>query len=163
MARPESVDAAVKGVPVVTAITRAREPFLHADMLARDVHVNALGAILPQNAEFHRDVFQNADVVVVDNLLNARKTSRELRDFYGEGETWPDVKTLGQWIAAGQRRPADCRLSLFKSVGMGLSDLAVAIVAYKAARTREVGVQIDYPAPATVRWRDNRTDCSAGF
>jgi alanine dehydrogenase len=120
------VAAATASSPIVTLITRAAEPFLHAEHLAPGAHLNAVGAILPANAEFAPDVLAASALTVVDSEPNARRGSRELREFHGED--WTDVQTLGDVVAGKVTRPERPRLTVFKGMGMGLSDLAVARV-----------------------------------
>jgi len=139
---------AVKDAPMVTCVTRAREPFLTAAMLARGAHVNAVGAITPAGAEIAHDVVARCTRVVVDSPPQARRLSRELIDFYGnDDEAWKTVRPLSAVVAAQQRRaPAD-DLTLFKSLGMGISDLSLGIEIYNAARAAGIGT----PLPAAVR------------
>lgn len=80
---PETLENTVKGADVITVVTRARVPFLHAAMLPKHAHVNAVGAILPGNAELHADVLEQAGAVTVDNLPSVKLASREFMDFYG--------------------------------------------------------------------------------
>ena len=121
----------------MTLITRAVEPFVDAAQLADCRHLNAVGAILPAKAEFAQDVFERADRVVVDDLENARRGSRELRERYGvDAPSWPGVSRLSDVLAAGETRA----LTLFKGMGMGLSDLAMATVVYEQALARGLGV-----------------------
>ena len=102
---------------------------MDAAQLADCRHLNAVGAILPAKAEFAQDVFERADRVVVDDLENARRGSRELRERYGvDAPSWPGVSRLSDVLAAGETRAPDARLTLFKGMGMGLSDLAMATV-----------------------------------
>ena len=125
----------------MTLITRAVEPFVDAAQLADCRHLNAVGAILPAKAEFAQDVFERADRVVVDDLENARRGSRELRERYGvDASSWPGVSRLSDVLAAGETRAPDARLMLFKGMGMGLSDLAMATVVYEQALARGLGV-----------------------
>jgi len=78
--------------------------------------------------------------VVVDDLENARRGSRELRERYGaDGAPWQGVGVLSELLAAGATRPADARLTIFKGMGMGLSDLAMARVVYEIACARGLG------------------------
>lgn len=136
-----SLEHALDGAEIVTLITRAVEPFVNAAQMAACRHLNAVGAILPAKAEFAQDVFALADCVVVDDLENARKGSRELRERYGaDGAPWAGVSVLGQWLAEGRTRPDAARLTLFKGMGMGLSDLAMARVAYEHACEHGLGV-----------------------
>jgi ornithine cyclodeaminase len=135
--------SAVADAPIVTLITRTIEPFLEASLLARGTHVNAAGAVLPANAEFHQDLFDRADLVVVDNLNNAAKNSREMIERFGKDvAAWKDVKTLGQLMRDGTARPEGADLTLFKPMGMGLSDLAVATLVYKRALERNYGLAL---------------------
>ena len=103
----------------------------------------AAATILPAKAEFAQDVFERADRVVVDDMENARRGSRELRERFGaEGAPWQDVAVLSDLLAAGESRPQDARLTIFKGMGMGLSDLAMARVVYEHARDHGLGVAL---------------------
>ena len=139
----DTLEHALAGAEIVTLITRAVDPFVDAALLADCRHLNAVGAILPAKAEFAQDVFERADRVVVDDLENARRGSRELRERYGaDGAPWPDVAVLSDWLATGQARPGDARLTIFKGMGMGLSDLAMARVVYEHAREHDLGLAL---------------------
>lgn len=150
-----SVEAAVRGASIVTLVTRAREPFLASSMLAHGAHVNAVGAILPQNAEFSQDVFERAGMVVVDDLPNVQKASRELIEHYGKNrqDDWSSIRSLSDIIAKGTRRPSGCDLTLFKAMGMGISDLSMAVLALERARQRGIGREIPHPHRAVPTWR----------
>jgi ornithine cyclodeaminase/alanine dehydrogenase-like protein (mu-crystallin family) len=149
-----SVAEAVHGMPIVTLITRATDPFLGAEMIAPGALLIAAGAILPANAEMLPDVLDRADPIVVDSIGNAHKGSRELIAHFGaELEGWSKVQTLGARIAANQPPPADADLVLFKPMGSGLSDLAVAIMAFERAREAGVGLPIRKPVRGTPTWR----------
>lgn len=117
-----SVEDATRDAPVVTAVTRADEPLLHAGHLAAGAHLNAVGAILPTHAELAPDVLVASTLTVVDSEPNARRGSRELR----ERDDWGSVRTLAEVVAGKVARPDTARLTVFKGMGMGLSDLAVA-------------------------------------
>lgn len=120
----KTLEEATADSPIVTVITRASDPFLHVEHLAHGSHLNAVGAVLPANAEFFGDVLPAADAVVVDSIENTRRASREFGEHYGEN--WSGVSTLADVVAGKTVRPTSPRLTLFKSMGMGLSDLAVA-------------------------------------
>lgn len=136
----DTLQEALDGAEIVTLITRASEPFVAAADLAACRHLNAVGAILPAKAEFAQDVFDLADMVVVDDMENARRGSRELRERYGsDGAPWQGVQVLGNVLAGGAMRPDGARLTIFKGMGMGLSDLAMARVVYESACARDLG------------------------
>jgi alanine dehydrogenase len=121
---PQTLGEAVHGAPIVTLVTRASEPFLQGDDLAPGALLNAVGAILPAKAEFDPRLLSDAQLVVVDNLDNARQGSRELREFYGED--WSTVYTLGDVVTGKVARTQQPGPTIFKGLGMGLADLAAA-------------------------------------
>lgn len=139
----QNVEEAVADAPIITLMTRAKEPFLQSSMVTRGAHINAVGAILPGNAEVHQEIFDRTGLVVVDSKANAAKSSQEFGTRFGKDPAqWGDVLTLGEALERNAARPADADLTLFKSMGMGLSDLAVAILAYERAIREGVGTAL---------------------
>lgn len=147
-----SVADAVRDAPIVTCVTLARAPFLEATMLSPGTHVNAVGAIVPERVEFADDLFARCAVVAVDSLPGVQNLSQEFRNHYGEGKaSWDGVTPLSRVIADGRGRPADADLTLFKAMGMGLSDLAMANELL--ARATAAGVGLKLPERARVQPR----------
>lgn len=154
----KTLEEATDGAPIVTTCTRAREPFLKASMLAKGTHVNAVGAILPHSAEIDQNVFTRVGFIGVDDVPNARKASRELIDYFDKGAgggDWERVRPLGMIIANSEKAPAGCDVTMFKSMGMGVSDLTVAGLAYERAVERGAGKPIPLVAKGQIRWTDN--------
>jgi alanine dehydrogenase len=121
-----SLEEAVRDAPIVTLITNATEPFFTAAMAARGAHVNAMGAIVPARGEFTQDIFPRCGVVAVDTLVGVRELSSEFRRRFGEDEAaWRTVRPISELVMANAGRPAGCDLTLFKAMGMGISDLAL--------------------------------------
>lgn len=148
----ESVAAAVEGAGVVTLVTRAREPFLDGAMLAGGCHLNAVGAITPERSEFHQDVFDRCDLVVVDILDSVKRLSSEFIGRYGNNEVrWTGVRPLSALVAEGRERPAGADLSLFKAMGMGLSDMALGVEILERARATGAGRAIPRPEKRSPR------------
>jgi alanine dehydrogenase len=136
----DSVADAVRDAPMITAVTLAQAPFLDADMIAPGTHINAVGAIVPQRVEFTQDVFPRCAVVAVDNLPGVQNLSNEFRAYYGEGKaSWDEVRPLSDVVAEGKGRPEGADLTLFKAMGMGISDLAMGIEILARARKAGIG------------------------
>ena len=144
------MQAACDGAAIVTLVTRAAAPFVSAAQLARGAHLNAVGAIAPDREEFAQDVFARATLVAVDNLPGVQNLSREFISRYGKGD-WSAVKPLSQLIAAGRRRAPGDDLTLFKAMGMGISDLALGTELVRRARERGVGRVLAQPKKAKPR------------
>jgi len=139
-----SVAEACRGAQIVTLVTRAAQPFLAASMLEQGAHLNAVGAIAPDREEFAQDVFARATLVAVDNLPGVQQLSREFMTRYTPSG-WDEVMPLSKLIASSRRRTAMDDVSLFKAMGMGISDLALGAELVKRARERGVGRAISQP------------------
>ena len=139
-----SAAEACKGAQIVTLVTRAAQPFLTAGMLDEGAHLNAVGAIAPDREEFAQDVFARATLVAVDNLPGVQQLSREFMTQY-TSSGWDKVIPLSKLIASGRRRSGADDVSLFKAMGMGISDLALGVELAKRARERGVGRVIPQP------------------
>ena len=121
-------DDAAAGADVITTITRASDPVLHGAGVARGAHINAMGSIVPTRRELDTDVVALADRIVVDSLEQAASDAGELlaaeRARVLEPET---VRSLAQ--VAGESRPVrdPLEITLFKSLGVGLADVALGV------------------------------------
>jgi ornithine cyclodeaminase len=147
----DSVASCVKDAPIITTVTRAKEPFLTADMIASGAHLNAAGAIIRGFAEITPDVVARADMVVVDNLEGCREDSRELQSYYdGQGGDWNDVIELKDVVGKGEKRRPGTHLTLFKWMGVGLADLAAGIEIFRRARAKGLGRELPHPGRAAV-------------
>ncbi|MCW5829723.1 MAG: ornithine cyclodeaminase family protein [Deltaproteobacteria bacterium] len=148
-----SVAEAVKGAPAVTLVTRATEPFLGARMLAAGTHVNAVGAITPERAEFHQDLFPRAHRMAADSVDQMKKLSREFQDHFGEDATgWKSLESLASVVASGKGRSPGDDLSLFKAMGVGISDLSIGIEVLRAAHAGKFGRELPLPQRAEIRF-----------
>lgn len=124
-----SARAAVLDAPIVTTVTRAREPFLEGDWLAQGAHLNAVGAILPSTAELLPSVLPLSNFTTVDDAENAARGSRELREHFGDN--LGSVLSLGEVVDRDIKRPTNPRLTVYKGLGSGLTDLALAALVWR--------------------------------
>jgi len=148
----DTVEKAVEGASIVTLVTRAREAFLSASMLSRGCHLNAVGAITPERQEFMQDVFDRSDIIAVDTVDSVKRLSSEFIEQYGNDETrWNTVRPLSALVADSKGRTAKTDLSLFKAMGMGISDLALGVEILARARSAGAGQTIPQPRKAAVR------------
>ena len=132
-----TLEDAVADASIITLITNATEPFLTSAMIARGSHINAIGAIVPARSEFAQDVFPRCDKIVVDSIRSVRELSAEFREHFGDdGNAWNTVQPISEVIAHDSMRPANSDLTLFKAMGMGISDLALGIEVLARAEER---------------------------
>ncbi len=145
----------VRDAAIITVVTRATQPIINAEMIAKGTHINAIGAIVPSRGEVARDVLERCKEIVVDSVPQAQKLSRELIEFFGPADQqgWQGVKSLADLVLAHEPRQIEDDLTLFKSLGMGISDLALGMELYRKARAQGLGREFAAPQRATPRLR----------
>lgn len=149
-----SVAEAVKDASIVTTVTRANEPFLSSAMVGPGTHVNAVGSITPAGAEVESDLLARCGRVVADSVAQAQKLSRELISRFGpDPAAWTGVRSLAEVVAARAPRRPDEDVTLFKSLGMGISDLALGLEVYRRAREQGRGRSLPSPTRVAPRLR----------
>ncbi len=153
-----SVAEAVEGADIVTLVTRATEPFLRSAMLARGAHVNAVGAITPERAEFEPDILDRCNPIAVDSLPQVQRLSREFSAYFESGKRdWSRVMPLSALVDPPQARPEESDLTLFKAMGMGISDLALGVHCYRKAVEGGLGRTVQLPKRVEIRLRPQKS------
>ena len=129
----ESAREALLGADVVVTATSSREPVLEHEWLARGAHVNAVGASTPNARELPVATVAGA-ALFCDSRESLRNEAGEFRLAVREGAITGDGEghvraELGEVLAGLHegRRDAD-ELTLFRSLGIGVEDLAAAQV-----------------------------------
>ncbi len=141
--RPEM--AAEKKDVVITATT-SREPVLHGHWLADGTHLNVIGSNFLSKSEIDSAVLRRCKTIAVDSKDQARIEAGDFHQALDEGVLqWSGVHELGQIIVGrypGRQRPED--ITLFKSLGIGLEDVAVAAAVFQRAMAEGIGQRMDY-------------------
>lgn len=132
---------AARGQDIVCTATTAREPVLFGAWLSPGQHVNAIGSNFLAKAEIDAEVVKRANVVTIDSKDQGRLEAGDLVAALDQGVIeWIDVAELGRVVAmrAPGRQSAD-DITLFKSLGIGVEDIAVAIKVYQKAKEAGIG------------------------
>ena len=133
-----------KGADIVITITSSRTPVLLGEWLEPGMHVNAVGGADPYVTELDDAAVQRADLIVVDDRAQAKIESGELMMAAGRGLVlWEQMVELWEIVTGrtpGRHRPED--VTLFKSLGMALWDIAAAKATYDRALAEGVGREI---------------------
>ena len=116
------------------------------------LHINAIGAITPEREEFTQDVFEHCTLVAADNPDAVRKLSKEFVQHYGDRvAAWSQVKPISQLVGEGKQNRQQDDVTLFKAMGMGISDLALGTELLNRAREAGRGRPLPQPKRATLR------------
>jgi len=124
-----TAEAAVRGADVVVTVSSTREPLVRGAWLAEGALVCAVGAVGPDKRELDNDAMQG-DIVVESRAA----AERESGDVIGSGR--PIAAELGQLLAGTQRLPRQGRWTVFKSLGIGATDLAAARRVWERSQKR---------------------------
>jgi len=136
-----SAQACVADAGVVVTITKSAEPVFRGEWLAKGVHVNVAGANSGDRREVDAETVLRAAVKVTDHVEQAKVEAGEFRELVAAGKlAWSDIRELGELVtgkAKGRTSPSD--LTLFKSLGIALEDMAFGELVYQRAFAQKVG------------------------
>ena len=140
-----SAREAVEGADLVVTVTAAVEPILRGEWLAPGVHVNAVGACRHNQRELDGAAIRRSRVVV-DRRESAMAEAGDILLAIAESAVGPDpiAAELGEILAGkAEGRRSDKEITLFKSLGLAIQDLAAAHAAYRSALAAGAGLAIE--------------------
>jgi ornithine cyclodeaminase/alanine dehydrogenase-like protein (mu-crystallin family) len=142
----DTIEEALDGAEVVCTCTAAREPIVRRDWLAPGAHVNAVGSSVPSARELDADLVAAASLYV-DRRESTLNESGDYLRAVEEAGIGPDhiLAELGELlIGAHPGRRDDDEVTVFKSLGLAVEDLAAAAFAVDRARERGLGVEVPF-------------------
>jgi ornithine cyclodeaminase/alanine dehydrogenase-like protein (mu-crystallin family) len=142
----ESAEAALRGADVVVTATSSAGPVVRREWLADGVHVNAVGSSIPTTRELDTETVAAASLFVD----RRESTENEAGDYLmplREGAIGPEHirAELGDVLlrVAPGRTSAD-ELTVFKSLGIAIEDLAAAEHVVARARETGAGTEVEF-------------------
>lgn len=137
----DSLAAAVEGADVIVTATTSREPVIRREWISPGAHINAIGTFSPKAREI------DSATMAAATLFTDRRESlfSEAGDYLiarqeGLLASRPVAAELGEvLIKAHPGRTSNKELTLFKSLGLAMEDLAAASRAYQNAQQSAVG------------------------
>ncbi|HEY8738443.1 MAG TPA: ornithine cyclodeaminase family protein [Candidatus Dormibacteraeota bacterium] len=139
----ESTRDGLHGADVITTITSTGTPLFPGSWIESGQHLNAAGSNYPTRRELDARAVGRADLVVVDDVEAARLEAGDLLMAEQEGTLgWGGVHSLREVIAGTVARSQPDDVTLFKSVGLALEDVALGSVVLDRARDRGVGENV---------------------
>lgn len=141
-----SSDEAVKDSDIVLTATTSTTPVFDVKSLKKGVHINAIGAYTPKMQELPEEVLSIAEKVVVESvdaviseagdfIVPMKKGLFSKNDIHGE---------LGD-VALGKicGRQNDNEVTIFKTVGIAVQDVACAAKIYESAVKKNIGLNMN--------------------
>ena len=140
-----SPENAVRGADIVVTTSTSKVPIVEHDWLKPGAHINGVGAHSPDARELAGEVIANARVVV-DSREAALKEAGDLLMPMSDGLVTARQLSdeLGEVIAGTKPgRTSEEQITVYKSVGIAIQDMAVASLVYSKALAAGVGTKVD--------------------
>jgi len=137
----ESFEAAVCGAEVVAATTHSAEPVVLAEWVAPGTHVSSVGYNAP-GSELDPALVRAATIVVESRDSSFAPPPGGAPELVNIDRA--SVAELGELVSGSRRgRATPVEITLYKSVGVAVQDLAAAALVLAAARERGTGLEIE--------------------
>lgn len=142
----EDIAAAVRGADIIVTATTSRDPVLRREWISPGAHINAIGTFSPKAREV-----DTATVVAASLFVDRRESAlTEAGDYLiaaQEGAIGPEHirADLGEVLTNDHPgRQSNEEITLFKSLGLAIEDLAAAEHVYKKAQAANSGTWIEF-------------------
>jgi len=140
-----SVEDAVRGADIVVLVTAAREPVVRSEWVADGAHVCAVGACRPDQREMDAALVARS-ILYVDSREGALAEAGDVVLAIKDGAISAShiVGELGELVAGScQGRASEKHVTIFKSLGMAVEDVAAAHLAFTRATAKGAGVAFE--------------------
>lgn len=140
----DSAEEAVSEADIVVTATGTREPVLNGKWLVPGTHINAIGSNRAETRELDDQVIIRSSFICVDSLEQARIEAGDLISPVERGVLlWARVHELSEVVAGRAEGRVDAgAITLFKSMGIALEDVAVGAWVFERAREKGLGKEI---------------------
>jgi len=144
----KDAEEAVRDADVVCTVTASREPVLHGEWLRRGAHVNAVGSSIPSARELDSEAVRRSRVYV-DRKESALNEAGDLLIPMKEGVIGAEsiVAEIGELIIGDAERlgrTSENDITLFKSLGLAVEDLACAHYLHDRAARDKAGTWVEF-------------------
>lgn len=140
-----SAEDALKDADLIVTATSSREPVLQRQWISDGAHINAIGTYSPQSREIDSQTMAAAQIFV-DRRESAVNEAGDFLLAVQEGAIGSDsiVAEVGE-VLLGEKpgRTSDQDITLFKSLGLAIEDMACAEYLYEKAKTARVGTWLE--------------------
>ena len=130
---------------VLVLATTAQQPIVKREWLKAGLHINAVGSHSPPARELDSDTVAAARVVVDSRDANLKECGDLLIPMKeGRIDEQHFCDEIGE-VAAGKKpgRASDDQITIYKSVGIAVEDVATGSLVYKRALEQGVGTRVE--------------------
>jgi ornithine cyclodeaminase/alanine dehydrogenase len=132
-------EAAIEGADIVVAAVASSQPAVMGRWLRPGMHVNSVGTARPTLREIDEDVLRKSDIIAVDTRHGVFNEAGDC--VVAKGWLAPEQACELAELVCGRvpGRASDRQITLFKSVGTAVQDIALAVKIYQNASAKGLG------------------------
>lgn len=136
-----SAEEATRFGDIVITATTSSEPVVRGEWIRPGTHINAIGANAAKRRELDEATLHRANIIAVDSLEQASKEAGDLiLGLKAAKRKWDDVVELHDIVkGSGPLRTSDDEITVFKSCGIAIWDVAAAGMIYHEALRKGKG------------------------
>jgi len=142
----DTAEAAVRDATIIVTATTSREPVLRREWIADGAHINAIGTFSPNARELDTATIASCSLFV-DRRESVFNEAGDYLIAASEGAIGPDTirAELGELlIARHPGRTSKDEITVFKSLGLAMEDLAAAEYCYRKAEELNSGTRVSF-------------------
>jgi thiomorpholine-carboxylate dehydrogenase len=141
----DSAEQAVQGADVIVLVTSSTEPVVQNEWIKSGAHVISVGACRPDQREMDPALVQRGRLFVDSRAAALAESGDIVMGIHDRLFTASHIAgEIGEVLngkAEGRRSPRD--VTIFKSLGLAVEDVAAADLAYRRAVTRNAGQELE--------------------
>jgi ornithine cyclodeaminase len=136
----QDVQACLKRASIVICATPSTEALFDSSYIQGGTHIILIGSYKPTMREVDNALIRRAIPVVVDSISACLEEAGEIISAGLDKVHLVEIGELVRRAGDGQRHPVKNSVTVFKSVGLGVQDVAIASAVVKKAEEMKVGL-----------------------
>lgn len=143
-----SAEQAIEGAQLVVSAVNSEQNVLFGRQLSPGMHINSVGTARPILREIDPEVFAVADIIAVDTREGVFQEAGDAITAVKQGKVSPEraLELHQVFSGSGASRTRPDQITLFKSVGTSIQDIAAALRVYTNAKRLGIGADLgDFP------------------
>jgi ornithine cyclodeaminase len=140
-----TVEEALRDADLIVTVTNSRDPVLRRDWIADGAHINAVGSSVRTQREIDGATMAAARLFV-DRRESTVNESGDYLMAVAEGSITPDhiiAELADVLVGASPGRTSEGEITLFKSLGLAVEDLAAVEHVARKATEQHVGTYVE--------------------
>ncbi len=141
----ESVEQVVEVADVLVTATTSQTPVFEGRRLKAGTHINAVGSNFLKKTELDLETIQKSEIITCDSQDQCRLEAGDFVEALSQGIlSWENIAELSEVVTGKVSRKSAEQITLFKSVGLGIQDVALGSLIVERAKDRKMGIDLPF-------------------